>query len=291
MLRLVLFFATNIAVMLLISVIFRLVGLDSILQANGVDLDLGALLLYSAIIGFTGSFISLLLSKTMAKRSMGVQVISKPSSEFERWLLQTVARQAEQSGIRMPEVGIFNQAAPNAFATGWNKNAALVAVSTGLVQQMNRDEIEAVLGHEVSHVANGDMVTLTLVQGVVNTFVVFLSRVIGHVVDRVVFKVERGHGPAFWIVSMVAQVVLGILASMIVMWFSRYREFRADEGGASLAGRGKMISALRRLQGAQEAVMPDELAAFGINTGRVQVLFSSHPPLAERIRALERLER
>jgi heat shock protein HtpX len=291
MLRLVLFFATNIAVMLLISVIFRLVGLDSILQANGVNLDLGALLLYSAIIGFTGSFISLLLSKTMAKRSMGVQVISKPSSEFERWLLQTVARQAEQSGIRMPEVGIFNQAAPNAFATGWNKNAALVAVSTGLVQQMNRDEIEAVLGHEVSHVANGDMVTLTLVQGVVNTFVVFLSRVIGHVVDRVVFKVERGHGPAFWIVSMVAQVVLGILASMIVMWFSRYREFRADEGGASLAGRGKMISALRRLQGAQEAVMPDELAAFGINTGRVQVLFSSHPPLAERIRALEQLER
>jgi len=291
MLRLFLFFATNIAVMLLISVIFRLVGLDSILQANGVDLDLGALLLYSAIIGFTGSFISLLLSKTMAKRSMGVQVISKPSSEFERWLLQTVARQAEQSGIRMPEVGIFNQAAPNAFATGWNKNAALVAVSTGLVQQMNRDEIEAVLGHEVSHVANGDMVTLTLVQGVVNTFVVFLSRVIGHVVDRVVFKVERGHGPAFWIVSMVSQVVLGILASMIVMWFSRYREFRADEGGASLAGRGKMISALRRLQGAQEAVMPDELAAFGINTGCVQVLFSSHPPLAERIRALERLER
>lgn len=291
MLRLVLFFATNIAVMLLISVIFRLVGLDSILQANGVGLDLNALLVYSAIIGFTGSFISLLMSKTMAKMSMGVQIINQPSSEFEGWLLRTVARQAEQSGIRMPEVGIFNQAAPNAFATGWNKNAALVAVSTGLVQQMNRDEIEAVLGHEVSHVANGDMVTLTLVQGVVNTFVVFLSRVIGYVVDRVVFKVERGHGPAFWIVSMVAQVALGILASMIVMWFSRYREFRADEGGARLAGRSKMISALKRLQGAQEAVMPDELAAFGINTGRVQVLFSSHPPLAERIRALEQLNR
>lgn len=287
MLRLVLFFATNIAVMLLVSVIFRLVGLDSILQANGVGLDLNALLLYSAIIGFTGSFISLLMSKSMAKMSMGVQVIKQPSSEFEAWLLRTVARQAEQSGIRMPEVGIFNQAAPNAFATGWNRNDALVAVSTGLMQQMNRDEIEAVLGHEVSHVANGDMVTLTLIQGVVNTFVVFLSRVIGYVVDRVVFKVERGHGPAFWIVSMVAQVALGILASIIVMWFSRYREFRADEGGARLAGRGKMIAALRRLQGAQEAVMPDELAAFGINTGRVQALFSSHPPLAERIRALE----
>ncbi|MGA0805860.1 MAG: protease HtpX, partial [Pseudohongiellaceae bacterium] len=223
MLRLVLFFATNIAVMLLVSVIFRLVGLDSILQANGVGLDLNALLLYSAIIGFTGSFISLLMSKSMAKMSMGVQVIKQPSSEFEAWLLRTVARQAEQSGIRMPEVGIFNQAAPNAFATGWNRNDALVAVSTGLMQQMNRDEIEAVLGHEVSHVANGDMVTLTLIQGVVNTFVVFLSRVIGYVVDRVVFKVERGHGPAFWIVSMVAQVALGILASIIVMWFSRYR--------------------------------------------------------------------
>jgi heat shock protein HtpX len=287
MMRLVLFFATNIAVLLLISLIFRLLGLDSILQANGVDLDLGALLVYSAVIGFTGSFISLLLSKTMAKMSMRVQVINKPANDYEAWLLRTVARQAEQSGIRMPEVGIFNQAAPNAFATGWNRNDALVAVSTGLIQQMNRDEVEAVLGHEVSHVANGDMVTLTLIQGVVNTFVVFLSRVIGQIVDRAVFKVERGHGPAFWIVSMVAQVVLGLLASMIVMWFSRFREFRADEGGARLAGRAKMIAALRRLQGAQQAEMPDELAAFGINTGRVQALFSSHPPLEARIRALE----
>jgi heat shock protein HtpX len=287
MMRLVLFFATNIAVLLLISLIFRLLGLDSILQANGVDLDLGALLVYSAVIGFTGSFISLLLSKSMAKMSMRVQVINKPANDYEAWLLRTVARQAEQSGIRMPEVGIFNQAAPNAFATGWNRNDALVAVSTGLIQQMNRDEVEAVLGHEVSHVANGDMVTLTLIQGVVNTFVVFLSRVIGQIVDRAVFKVERGHGPAFWIVSMVAQVVLGLLASMIVMWFSRFREFRADEGGARLAGRAKMIAALRRLQGAQQAEMPDELAAFGINTGRVQALFSSHPPLEARIRALE----
>lgn len=287
MLRILLFLGTNIAVMVLLSLVFRLLGLEGLLQANGVDLDLGALLVYSAVIGFSGSFISLLLSKPMAKASMGVQLITKPGNDYERWLLATVQRQAEQCGIRMPEVGIFNQAAPNAFATGWNRNAALVAVSTGLLQQMNRDEVEAVLAHEVSHVANGDMVTMTLIQGVVNTFVVFLSRVIGHIVDRVVFKVERGHGPAFWIVSMVAQVVLGILASMIVMWFSRWREYRADAGGASLAGRQKMISALRRLQGAQQAQMPDELAAFGINTGRVQALFSSHPPLAERIRALE----
>lgn len=287
MLRLVLFLATNIAVMLLVSVIFRLLGLEGILQANGVDLDLQALLAYSAVIGFSGSFISLLLSKSMAKMSMGVQVIQQPATEFERWLVHTVAQQAERSGIRMPEVGIFNQPAPNAFATGWNKHAALVAVSTGLVQQMNRDEIEAVLAHEVSHVANGDMVTMTLIQGVVNTFVVFLSRVIGYVVDRVVFKVERGHGPAFWIVSMLAQVLLGLLASIIVMWFSRYREYRADAGGAGLAGRYKMIAALRRLQGGPPAQMPDELLAFGINTGKMSALFSSHPPLSERIRALE----
>src|SRR5690606_6898539 len=207
MLRILLFLGTNIAVMVLLSLVFRLLGLEGLLQANGVDLDLGALLVYSAVIGFSGSFISLLLSKTMAKASMGVQLITKPGNDYERWLLATVQRQAEQCGIRMPEVGIFNQAAPNAFATGWNRNAALVAVSTGLLQQMNRDEVEAVLAHEVSHVANGDMVTMTLIQGVVNTFVVFLSRVIGHIVDRVVFKVERGHGPAFWIVSMVAQVV------------------------------------------------------------------------------------
>jgi len=287
MLRIVLFLATNIAILVLISIVFRLLGLDGLLQANGVDLDLGALLVYSGVIGFSGALISLLLSKTMAKMSMGVQLITQPRSELERWLLRTVERQAQASGIRMPDVGIFNQNAPNAFATGWNKNAALVAVSTGLIDSMSRDEIEAVLAHEVSHVANGDMVTMTLIQGVVNTFVIFLSRVIAFFVDRVVFKVERGHGPAFWIVSIVSQIVLGILASMIVMWFSRWREYRADAGGATLAGRAKMISALRRLQHSQQAQMPDELAAFGINTGRVQALFSSHPPLAERIRALE----
>jgi heat shock protein HtpX len=290
MLRIILFLATNIAVLALISLIFSVLGFQGFLQANGVDLDLQALLVYSGIIGFTGSFISLMLSKSMAKMSMGVQVIRKPGSEFERWLLRTVERQAEQSGIGMPEVGVFEQSAPNAFATGWNKNAALVAVSTGLVSNMTRDEIEAVLAHEVSHVANGDMVTLTLIQGVVNTFVIFLSRVIAFFIDRVVFRVERGHGPAFWIVAIVSQIVLGIFASMIVMWFSRWREFRADAGGAQLAGRSRMIAALRRLQGSQQARMPDELAAFGINTGRVQALFSSHPPLAERIRALENRE-
>jgi heat shock protein HtpX len=290
MLRLFLFFATNIAVMALISLIFNLIGFQGLMQTNGVDLDLNALLVYSAVIGFSGSFISLLLSKFMAKRSMGVKVISQASDELERWLLRTVEMQAERSGIRMPEVGIFNQIAPNAFATGWNKNSALVAVSTGLLQNMTRDEIEAVLAHEISHVANGDMVTLTLIQGVVNTFVVFLSRVIAFFIDRVVFKVQRGHGPAFWIVSIVAQIVLGIFASMIVMWFSRWREYRADAGGATLAGRGKMIAALRRLQGSQQAKMPDELLAFGINTGKMSALMSSHPPLADRIRALENRE-
>jgi heat shock protein HtpX len=290
MMRLVLFFATNIAVMLLISVIFSVFGFQGYLQNNGVDLDLQGLLVYSAVIGFTGSFISLLMSKTMAKMSMGVQLIREPGSEFERWLLRTVEQQAERAGIRMPEVGVFNQAAPNAFATGWNKNDALVAVSTGLVNSMNRDEIEAVLAHEISHVGNGDMVTLTLIQGVVNTFVVFLSRVIGFVVDRVVFRTERGTGPGFFIASLVAQLVLGIVASMIVMWFSRWREFRADAGGAALAGRGKMISALRRLQASHEAEMPAEMVAFGINSGRMGKLFASHPPLAERIRALENAE-
>lgn len=290
MLRIALFLGTNIAVLVLISIVFRLLGFEGYLQENGVDLDLQALLVYSAIIGFSGSIISLFLSKTMAKMAMRVQVIKQPSTEFERWLFTTVERQARQRNIRMPEIGIFNQSAPNAFATGWNRNSALVAVSTGLVEQMNRDEIEAVLAHEVSHAANGDMVTLTLIQGVVNTFVVFLSRVIAFVIDRLVFKVERGHGPAFWIVAIVAQIVLGILASMIVMWFSRWREFRADAGGARLAGRGKMIAALRRLQASHTAEMPDEMTAFGINSGKMHALFSSHPPLEKRIEALERAQ-
>ena len=292
MLRILLFLGTNIAVMVLIGVIFSVFGIGNVLQANGVDLDLQALLIYSAVIGFAGSIISLFLSKTMAKRSMGVQLIEHPRNSTEKWLYDTVKRQAEMAGIGMPEVGIFNSPAPNAFATGWNRNSALVAVSSGLLQHMDQGEVEAVLGHEVSHVANGDMVTLTLIQGVVNTFVVFLSRVIGHVVDRLVFKVERGHGPAYWIVSIAAQLVLSVLATMIVAWFSRHREFRADAGGARLASRQKMVGALQRLQQASQAEraepLPDEMAAFGIFGTSVKALFSSHPPLDVRIAALQR---
>jgi heat shock protein HtpX len=286
--RLLLFLGTNIAVLVVISVVFRLLGIDNLLAANGVDLNLNALLIYSAIIGFSGSLISLFMSKFMAKRGMGVHVIEQPGNETEQWLVHTVERLARQAGIGMPEVGIF-QGPPNAFATGWNRDAALVAVSTGLLQEMNRDEIEAVLGHEISHVANGDMVTLTLIQGVVNTFVIFLSRIIGHIIDRVVLKNERGHGIGFFLASLVAQVVLGVLASMIVMWFSRWREYRADAGGAALAGRQKMIAALQRLQqGHAVESLPDEMAAFGITGGKVAALFASHPPLEARIAALQR---
>ena len=288
MMRILLFLGTNIAIIALISITFRLLGIDNLLAQNNVDLDMNALLIYSAIIGFSGSLISLFLSKFMAKKSMGVHLIEQPQSQDEMWLLNTVQHQAQAAGIKMPEVGIF-EGAPNAFATGWNKNDALVAVSTGLLQSMNRDEVEAVMAHEISHVANGDMVTLTLIQGVVNTFVVFFSRIIGHFVDRVVFKVERGHGPAFWITSLIAQFVLGILASMIVMWFSRWREYRADAGSANLAGRDKMISALRRLQQAKDPQpLPDEMAAFGITGAGLKELFASHPPLEQRIAALQR---
>ncbi|MEJ8569344.1 protease HtpX [Elongatibacter sediminis] len=291
MLRIMLFLATNAAVLVLVAIVFQIFGIEGILQENNVDLNLQALLILSAVIGFGGSFISLALSKFMAKRGMGVQVIEQPRNETERWLVDTVRRQAEAAGIGMPEVGIFNSGQPNAFATGWNRNAALVAVSTGLLRNMNADEVEAVLGHEVSHVANGDMVTMGLLQGVVNTFVIFLSRVIGHVVDRVVFKTERGYGPAYFITSIVAQIFLSILASMIVMWFSRRREFRADSGGASLAGRSRMIGALRALQrGSEPEDLPGEFAAFGISgsMGRgFRRLFLSHPPLEERIQALQ----
>jgi heat shock protein HtpX len=291
MMRIMLFLATNAAVLVLISVVFQIFGIEGILAENGVDLNLKALLVMAAVIGFGGSFISLALSKFMAKRSMGVQVIAQPRNNTEQWLLNTVQRQAGEAGIGMPEVGIFNSPEPNAFATGMRRNSALVAVSTGLLQNMSSDEVEAVLGHEVSHVANGDMVTMGLIQGVVNTFVIFLSRVIGHVVDRVVFKTERGYGPAYYITSIVAQIFLSILASMIVMWFSRRREFRADEGGANLASRQKMIGALRALQRKSEPVdLPGEFAAFGISGGRgggIKRLFMSHPPLEERIAALE----
>jgi heat shock protein HtpX len=290
--RVFLYLATNIAILLVLSVTLRLLGVERILNEQGTGLDFQSLLVFAAVIGFGGSFISLLISKWMAKRATGAHVIEVPSTQTERWLVDTVQRQAQRAGIGMPEVAIYDAPEINAFATGWNKDSALVAVSTGLLNNMSADEAEAVLGHEVSHVANGDMVTLALIQGVVNTFVVFLSRVIGHIVDRVVFKVERGHGPAFWITAIVAELVLGILASMIVMWFSRRREFRADHGGATLAGRNKMIAALHRLRlnYGQPPQLPDQVKAFGISgiTGAgLKRLFMSHPPLEERIAALE----
>ncbi len=291
MMRIFLFLATNAAVLVLISVVFKVLGIDGILAENGVDLNLQALLVMSAVIGFGGSFISLAISKFMAKRSMGVKVIEQPANSTEQWLVDVVKDQARAAGIGMPEVGIFDSPEPNAFATGMRRNSALVAVSTGLLKNMGKDEVEAVLGHEISHVSNGDMVTLGLIQGVVNTFVIFLSRIVGHVVDRVVFKTERGYGPAYFITSIVAQVLLSILASMIVMWFSRRREFRADAGGASLAGRNKMIGALQALQRAHEPRdLPGEFAAFGISGGLatgLKRLFMTHPPLEERIAALQ----
>lgn len=287
--RIFLFLATNIAILVVLSVVLRLLGIDRILDAQGTNLDMNALLAFSAVVGFTGSLISLAMSKWTAKRMMGVRVIEQPRNASETWLVETVRRQAEQAGIGMPEVGVFDSPEMNAFATGARRNSALVAVSTGLLNGMSQREAEAVLAHEVSHVANGDMITLALIQGVVNTFVIFLSRVIGHVVDRVVFKTERGHGPAFLITSIVAQLVLGILASMIVMWFSRRREFRADAGGAHLAGREAMIGALERLKQRHAGPLPDQMAAFGIAGGigdGFKRLFMSHPPLEERIAAL-----
>ena len=291
MTRLFLFIATNIAVIALISITFQILGIEGLLAANGVDLNLYALLVMSAVIGFGGSFISLAISKWMAKRSMGVQIIENPVHPQERWLVDTVAKQAENAGIGMPEVGIFQSDTVNAFATGMSRNNALVAVSTGLLQAMTADEAEAVLGHEVSHVANGDMISMGLMQGVVNTFVIFLSRIIGFFVDRVILKNERGFGIGYFISSILAQIVLSFFASMIVMWFSRRREFRADEGGADLAGKHKMIAALKKLQGDQAEDLPGEFAAFGINGGRptgLRALFMSHPPLEERIAALQR---
>lgn len=288
MMRILLFLATNAAILVVISVIFNLLGLRSTLDAQGVDLNLEALLIMSAIIGMTGSAISLAMSKWSAKQAMGVHVIERPANQTEQWLVNIVAQQARQAGIGMPEVGIFQTPEPNAFATGMSRNNALVAVSTGLLQNMNADEVEAVVGHEISHVANGDMVTMALMQGVVNTFVYFFATVIGHVVDRAVFKTERGYGPAYYVTQIVMQIVLSILASMLVMWFSRYREFRADAGGAKLAGREKMISALRALQRAHDPEdLPGQLAAFGINGGGMSKLFMSHPPLEERIAALQ----
>jgi heat shock protein HtpX len=288
--RVLLFIATNLAIVLVLSIVLHLFGVERILDEQGAGLDIGNLLVFSLIVGMGGSFMSLAMSKWTAKRFTGARVIERPQNDTEAWLVETVRRQAQAAGIAMPEVAIYDSPEVNAFATGARRNAALVAVSTGLLRSMTRDEAEAVLGHEVSHVANGDMVTLALIQGVVNTFVIFLSRVIGHVVDRVVFKTERGHGPAFIITALIAQLVLGILASIIVMWFSRQREFRADAGGARLAGREKMIAALQRLQQQTPHPLPDQLAAFGImgvmSRDALKRLFMSHPPLEERIAAL-----
>lgn len=292
--RIFLFLATNMAVMALIGIVFQLFGIQGLLAQNGVDLNLTAVMIMSMVVGFSGSVISLFMSKSMAKRSMGVNVIEQPANNAERWLMETVYRQADQAGIGRPEVGIFDSPQPNAFATGANRNAALVAVSSGLLNTMTQDEVEAVLGHEVSHVANGDMITMALIQGVVNTFVMFLSTVIGHLIDRIVFKTERGHGPAYYVTSIIAQLVLSALASMIVMWFSRQREFRADKGGADLAGRQKMIDSLRRLQQAHDPEdLPDQMAAFGIAGGvgdGLKALFLTHPPLEQRIAALQSMK-
>ncbi|MCW9023420.1 MAG: protease HtpX [Gammaproteobacteria bacterium] len=290
--RVVLFIATNLAVILVLSITLRILGVDRILDEQGSGLNFNSLLIFSAVFGFGGALISLLISKWTAKRFTGAQVITEPRTAQERWLVSTVKRQAEMAGIGMPEVAIYQSSDVNAFATGASRNNALVAVSTGLLQSMRQEETEAVLGHEVSHVANGDMITLALIQGVVNTFVIFLSRVIGYLVDRVILKNERGHGIGFWVTTIVAELTLGILASMITMWFSRQREFRADEGGAKLAGRGNMVAALQRLhQLSGQAPLPDQLAAFGISGGTVKRILGrlllTHPPLEERIQALK----
>ena len=289
--RVLLFVVTNIAVILVLSIVVKIVGADQFLYANGINYV--SLLIFAAIFGFGGSFISLAISKWMAKWSTGAQVIVQPRSEAEIWLVNTVKKQASMAGIGMPEVAVFESDSPNAFATGMNRNSALVAVSTGLLHTMTRNEVEAVLGHEISHVANGDMITLSLIQGVVNTFVIFISRVVGYFVDRVVLKNEEGHGIGFFITTIVAQIVFGILASVIVMWFSRRREYRADEGGAKLAGAGNMIAALESLGRSAHEPLPDQMKAFGISgkpsTGGLKLLFMTHPPLEDRIAALKRL--
>lgn len=288
--RILLFLATNLAVILVASFTLRLLGVDSYMAQQGINY--GSLLAFAAVFGFAGAIISLLISKPMAKWSTKARVIDSPRTPAERWLVDTVAVLAKQAGIGMPEVAIFPASQSNAFATGWNKNNSLVAVSEGLLHRFNKDEIKAVLGHEIGHVANGDMITLALIQGVVNTFVIFASRVIGSFVDRVVFKNESGHGIGFFVVSIISEIVLGILASTIVFWFSRRREFRADIAGAQLAGTGAMISALARLKQESEVPdqMPDSLQAFGINRGArsgLSALFMTHPPLEDRIAALQ----
>lgn len=289
--RIALFLMTNIAIMAVISVVFQVLGLEPVI-ADSTGLNLTSLLVMSAIIGFLGALISLAMSKWIALRSTGAKVIEQPANDREAWLVSTVERQAMAAGIGTPDVAIYDSPEVNAFATGAKRNSALVAVSTGLLHTMTQDEAEAVLAHEVSHVANGDMITLTLIQGVVNTFVIFLSRIVGYLVDRLVFKNERGHGIGYFVASMAAQVLFGFLAMFIVSWFSRQREFRADAGAADLAGSGKMVAALQRLQAGQEAraELPEQLSAFGIASGKSQgwrALLMTHPPLQSRIEALQ----
>lgn len=287
--RIFLFILTNMAVLVVINITLRLLGVDRVLDQSG-GINFNALLILSAVIGFAGSIISLLMSKWSAKRMVGAQVITNPIDPTERWLLDTVNRQAQMAGIGMPEVAIYESPDVNAFATGWNRNSSLVAVSTGLLHSMSRDEAEAVLGHEISHVANGDMVTLALIQGVVNTFVIFFAKLFGILVDRMLLKNDGRNGPGIgaFVAEIIAQLVLGVLASIIVMWFSRKREFRADAGGASLAGTNKMIAALEKLKANHEqANLPEKIAAFGISGGKgISRLFMTHPPLDERIAAL-----
>ena len=288
--RVTLFLITNLAIVFVLSIVLNLLGVGPMLNEQGIDF--ASLILFAAVFGFGGSLISLAISKWTAKRMTGARVITTPANEVEFWLVEVVRRQATQAGIAMPEVAIYDAPDVNAFATGMRRNSALVAVSTGLLRAMDRNEAEAVLAHEVSHVANGDMITLALIQGVVNTFVIVAARLIGHLVDRVVFKTERGHGPGFFITSMVAQIVFGILASTIVFWFSRQREFRADAGAATLAGREKMIAALEKLrQSSRQPHLPDHMSAFGISgtaKSGLKRLFMTHPPLEERIAALKR---
>jgi len=286
--RIFLFIATNFAITVVLFLVWNLLGVGSVLDARGVNLQLGNLLVFCAIFGMGGSFLSLAISKWMAKRMTGAHTIEHPRSPAEQWLVETVRQHAQAAGIGMPEVAVYEGAA-NAFATGAFRNSALVAVSSGLLQSMSRDEVEAVLGHEVSHVANGDMVTLTLIQGVVNTFVVFLSRIVGYFVDRAVFRTERGVGPGFFITVIVCQIVFGVLASIIVAWFSRRREFRADAGSAALLGTPQpMVAALARLGGLEPGALPESMKASGISDrAGVMALFSTHPPIEERIAALQ----
>ena len=289
MMRIVLFLATNLAVILVASITLSILGVGSYTGAQG--LHLGNLMAFCLVFGMVGSIISLLISKWMAKKTMGVQIIEQPQNEGEQWLLDTVQELSGKAGIGMPEVGIFGSGQPNAFATGWNRNEALVAVSTGLLQRMNKEEVKAVLGHEIGHVANGDMVTLALIQGVVNAFVMFFARIIGDFVDRMLAGDEEeytGPGIAFYVTSFIAEIILGILASTIVAWFSRRREFRADEAGAELVSPAAMISALARLKETYDepSEMNGEMVAFGISGGKMAAMFASHPPLDDRIEAL-----